>query len=45
MDEVLYSFSRPCRPGITGVANQVYNVDYPMEFVIKTIRVGIVTAI
>jgi hypothetical protein len=40
IDEVLYSTSKPCQPDLTGVDNQVYDMNDPVEFAIKTIRAG-----
>ena len=45
MAEVIYSMSRPRRSDVTGVANQVYDLDDFVAFAIKTIRANNVSAI
>ena len=45
MEELLCSTSKPCQPDVTGTADQVYNIDDVVKFVIKTICAGNATAI
>ena len=45
MAEVLYSMSKPRRSDVTGAANQVYELDDFVAFMIKTIRANNVSAI
>ena len=45
MDKVFYLTSKPRRFDVTGAANQVYEMDDFVEFVIKTIRTNNVAAV
>ena len=45
MEEVLNSTSKPCQPGVTGTANQVYDMDDVVEATIKMICVGNATVV